>query len=73
MDKLLQMLLLVVEQPGSTAVHLLPSILNVSLDLVTPLLGQDSSDFSDVGLSLFSLFDGCVFVNFSSSFCLFMI
>lgn len=60
MDKLLQMLLLVVEQPGSTAVSLLPAILNVSLDLVTPLLGQEKhlADFSDVAISLFTLFDG---------------
>lgn len=60
MDKLLQMLLLVVEQPGSTATALMPAILNVSLDLVQPLLGQEKhlADFSDVVISLFSLFDG---------------
>lgn len=60
MDKLLQMLLLVVEQPGSTATVLMPAILNVSLDLVQPLLGQEKhlADFSDVFISLFSLFDG---------------
>lgn len=59
MDKLLQMLLLVVEQPGSTTLSLLPAILTVSLDLVQPLLGGQSADLlGDVAVSLFSLFDG---------------
>lgn len=60
MDKLLQMLLLVVEQPGSTTLSLLPAILTVSLDLVQPLLGGQSADLGDVAVSLFSLFDGYV-------------
>lgn len=60
MDKLLQMLLLVVEQPGSTTLSLLPAILTVSLDLVQPLLGGQSADLGDVAVSLFALFDGFV-------------
>lgn len=65
MDKLLQMLLLVVEQPGSTTLSLLPAILTVSLDLVQTLLGGQSADLGDVAVSLFSLFDG--FVCFDSA------
>lgn len=59
-DMLLQMLLLVVEQPGQMALSLLPAILNLSLNYVTPLLAQEcnSSDFCDVAISLYALFDG---------------
>lgn len=60
MDKLLQMLLLVVEQPGSSTLSLLPVILTVSLDLVQPLLAGHAADVGDVAVSLFSLFDGLV-------------
>jgi len=60
MDKLLQMLLLVVEQPGNTSLNLLPAILNLALEHVVPLLNTDKNalDFSDVAYSLYSLFDG---------------
>lgn len=60
MDKLLQMLLLVVEQHGNGTLSLLPAILNLSLDLVAPVLQQEknSIDCSDVAISLFTLFDG---------------
>ncbi|KAG4078102.1 hypothetical protein HA402_002153 [Bradysia odoriphaga] len=59
-DILLQMLLLVVEQPGQTTLSLLPVILNLSLNYVTPMLAQErnSSDFCDVAISLYALFDG---------------
>lgn len=59
-DMLLQMLLLVVQQPGQMTLSLLPAILNLSLNYVTPLLAQEcnSSDFCDVAISLYALFDG---------------
>lgn len=59
---LLQMLLLVVEQPGQMTLSLLPAILDLSLNYVTPLLAQEcnSSDFCDVAISLYALFDGYV-------------
>lgn len=65
MDRLLQMLLLVVEQPGGVGLSMLPAVLTVSLDLVQPLLQQQQQnggevDLSDVTLSLFALFDGWV-------------
>lgn len=74
MDRLLRMLLLVVEQPGSTGLALLPAVLTVALDLVQPVLEQQQQqhlqeqqqqqrngnvvDLSDVTMSLFTLFDG---------------
>lgn len=74
MDRLLRMLLLVVEQPGGTGLALLPAVLTVSLDLVQPVLEQQQQqqlqsqeqqrnnavDLSDVTMSLFALFDGLV-------------
>lgn len=59
-DKLLQMLLLIIQQPGSLGLNLLPEILNYSLNYVYPLLKEreNSNDYGDVELSLYSLFDG---------------
>lgn len=66
---LLKMLLLVVEQPGQMTLSLLPAILNLSLNYVTPLLAQEcnSSDFCDVAISLYALFDGYGFLNVAQS------
>lgn len=60
MDKLMQMLLLVVQQPGSLGLQLLPSILPFSLNYVMPLLmqTQNANEFCDVVMSLFQLLDG---------------
>lgn len=54
------MLLLVVEQPGSLGLSLLPDILNFSLNFVHPLLKRDkvTSQYGDVAMALYSLFDG---------------
>lgn len=60
MDKLMQMLLLVVQQPGNLGLTLLPSILEFSLNYVMPLLmqTQTANEFCDVVMSLFQLLDG---------------
>lgn len=59
-EKLLQMLLLIVQQPGSLGSNLLPSILDFTLNYVAPLLiqGQNPSGFCDVAYALYSLLDG---------------
>lgn len=59
-EKLLQMLLLVVQQPGSLGANLLPSIFEFTLTYVSPLLmqGRSPSDFCDVAFALYNLFDG---------------
>lgn len=59
-EKLLQMLLLVVQQPGSVGLNKLPDILDFALNYVSPLLmhGTNPSDFSDFALALYNLFDG---------------
>ncbi|XP_031625440.1 exportin-6-A [Contarinia nasturtii] len=59
-EKLLQMLLLVVQQPGSLGANLLPSILDFTLNFVSPLLmqGRNPSEFCDVAHALYCLFDG---------------
>lgn len=59
-DKLLQMLLFVVEQPGQSSLSLLPNILAFVLDIVMPLLMEQkqSLDFSDVATSVFNLLHG---------------
>lgn len=59
-DKLLQMLLLVVEQPGNLGLSLLPAILNFALNSVAPQLKQEklSNQQCDVAAALYSLFDG---------------
>lgn len=56
----MQMLLLVVQQPGSLGLQLLPSILPFSLNYVMPLLmqSQNASEFCDVVMSFFQLLDG---------------
>lgn len=58
-DKLLQMLTLVVEQPGCSSLSLLPPTLNFALDHVAPLLLHEKNavDHSDVAFSLYTLFD----------------
>lgn len=59
-EKLMQMLLLVVQQPGSLGMHLLPSVLHFALTYVAPMLTQGKSlnDYYDTALTLYSLFDG---------------
>lgn len=59
-DKLLQMLLFVVEQPGNASLSMLPNILTFVLDIVMPLLMEQkhSLDFSDVTSSVFTLLHG---------------
>lgn len=59
-EKLLQMLLLVVQQPGSLGLNLLPSVLNFALNFVSPMLTQGKSlgDYCDAAFALYSLFDG---------------
>lgn len=59
-EKLLQMLLLVVQQPGNLGACLLPSILEFTLNYVSPLLmqGRNPNDFFDVVFALYNLFDG---------------
>lgn len=59
-EKLLQMLLLVVQQPGSLGANLLPSILEFTQNYVSPLLvqGRSLSGFCDVAFALYNLFDG---------------
>lgn len=59
-EKLLRMLLLVIQQPGSLGLNLLPSVLNFSLNFVTPMLtqGKNLSDYCDAAYALYSLFDG---------------
>lgn len=59
-DKLMQMLLLVVQQPGSLGLSLLPSVLNFALNYVSPLLmqGENPSEYGDLAFSLYTLFDG---------------
>lgn len=60
MDKLMQMLLLVVQQPGSLGLSLLPSILEISLNRVLPLLmrAPNANDYCDEITTLFQLLDG---------------
>lgn len=60
MEKLLQMSLLVVQQPGSLGANLLPDIFEFALGYVSPLLmqGGNPNDFCDVALALYNLFDG---------------
>lgn len=64
-DKLLQMLLFVVEQPGTATMSLLPNILGFVLDHVMPLLMEEkqSLDFSDVATSVFNLLHGLVYLK----------
>lgn len=59
-EKLNQMLLLVVQQPGSLGMSLLPSILNYALNYVLQPLMQcnNARDYCDVAFSLYNLFDG---------------
>lgn len=60
-NKLLQILLLVVQQPGSLGMNLLPHILEFALNSVLPSFMQDPEKDCDVAFSLYSLFDR--FVN----------
>lgn len=56
-DKLLQILLLVVQQPGGLGTNLLPSILDFALNSVLASFMQDPEKDCDVAFSLYSLFD----------------
>lgn len=59
-EKLLQMLVLVVRQPGGLGLSMLPGTLDFALNYVAPLLmqGRNPSEYSDVALILYELFDG---------------
>lgn len=59
-EKLLQMLVLVVRQPGALGLTLLPKFLDFALNYVSPLLvqGRDPTEICDVALALLDLFDG---------------
>lgn len=54
------MLLLVVQQPGSLGMNLLPQILDFALNYVSPMLmqGRNPTEYCDVALTLYNLFDG---------------
>ncbi|XP_055913016.1 exportin-6 [Eupeodes corollae] len=59
MEKILQMFQLIVQQPGSETMSLIPSILNLTLDHILPLLSYDNNllDYSDVAHLMYTLFD----------------
>ncbi|TDG41825.1 hypothetical protein AWZ03_011754 [Drosophila navojoa] len=59
MEKVLQMFQLVVEQPGSASLSLMPSILGFSTQQILPLLQQQNvaTDSSEITSLLFALFD----------------
>ncbi|XP_055383125.1 exportin-6-A [Condylostylus longicornis] len=59
-ENILQMVLLVVEQPGNSTMSLIPSILTLSLDHVLPLLLHDKNlmDYAEISYALYALFDG---------------
>ncbi|XP_023035186.1 exportin-6 isoform X1 [Drosophila willistoni] len=59
MEKVLQMFKLIVEQPGSTSLALLPSILDFSTQQILPLLQQQNAatDSSEITSLLYALFD----------------
>lgn len=63
-EKILQMLHLVVEQPGNSTNTLIPSILNMSLNHIQPLLTGDEKEMfanTDVAVLLYTLFDGVLY------------
>ncbi|KAH8266754.1 hypothetical protein KR026_005354, partial [Drosophila bipectinata] len=59
MEKILQMFKLIVEQPGSASLGLLPSILDFSTQQILPLLQQQNAatDSSEITSLLYALFD----------------
>ncbi|XP_017067628.1 exportin-6 isoform X2 [Drosophila eugracilis] len=59
MEKILQMFKLIVEQPGSASLGLLPSILDFSTQQILPLLQQQNAatDNSEITSLLYALFD----------------
>ncbi|XP_030377942.1 exportin-6-A isoform X2 [Scaptodrosophila lebanonensis] len=59
MEKVLQMFQLIVEQPGSVSLGLLPSILDFSAQQILPLLQQQhvATDSSEIISLLYALFD----------------
>ncbi|XP_067642019.1 exportin-6 [Eurosta solidaginis] len=61
LEKILQMLQIIVQQPGNTWTTMLPSILNFTIEHVLPLLQQhhDSSlvDGTDISYMVYTLFD----------------
>ncbi|KAH8420274.1 hypothetical protein KR009_008382, partial [Drosophila setifemur] len=59
MEKVLQMCKLIVEQPGSASVGLLPAILDFSTQQILPLLQQQNAetDNSEITSLLYALFD----------------
>ncbi|XP_017048308.1 exportin-6-A [Drosophila ficusphila] len=59
MEKILQMFKLIVEQPGSASLGLLPSILDFSTQQILPLLQQQNTvtDNSEITSLLYALFD----------------
>lgn len=57
-DKLLQILKLVVLLPGHAFKGFLPNIINLAIDNILPMLSSSNSDEAhDANLSLLSLFD----------------
>jgi len=65
MEKILQMFKLIVEQPGSASLGLLPSILDFSTQQILPLLQQQNAatDNSEITSLLYALFDRCVMLH----------
>lgn len=59
MEKVLQMFQLIVEQPGSASLSLLPNILGFSTQQILPLLQQQNAatDSSEITSLLYALFD----------------
>lgn len=62
MDKLLKMLLFIVQESASTSINLMPDILNLTIEHILPLVLRTETDqknivSTDIGVSLFSLFD----------------
>lgn len=59
MEKVLQMFQLIVEQPGSASLALLPNILGFSTQQILPLLQQQNAatDSSEITSLLYALFD----------------
>lgn len=63
-EKILQMLHMVVEQPGNSTNTLIPAILNMSLNHIQPLLTGDEKDMfanTDVAVLLYTLFDSILY------------
>jgi hypothetical protein len=64
LETLLKMLLVVVEQPGTATMSLIPDMLEVTLGQVIPLINSHRNthlvEYTDVALAAYLLFDGIV-------------